>query len=102
MVRKVIKLAPEIITGVLTTREQSKLAGKFINYAMHKLWFRFFVDFDYINMRIQDLAHYGKKLKKYKVICWTAKTDEDVKIAEKFAKNIIFEKTVTNLGKFKK
>ena len=102
MVKKVIKLAPEIVTGVLTTREPSKLAGRFINFAMHKLWFRFFVNFDYINMRIQDLSHYGKKLKKYKVICWTAKTDEDVKIAEKFAKNIIFEKTVNDLGKFKK
>ena len=102
MVRKVIKLAPEFITGVLVTREPSKLAGKFVNFAMHKLWFKYFVNFDFINMRIQDLAYYGKKLKKYNAICWTAKTNEDIKIAEKFAKNVIFEKTVTTLGKFKK
>lgn len=102
MVRKIIKLAPEMVTGVLVTREPSKLAGKFVNYAMHKLWFRFFVNFDFINMRIQDLPIYGKKLQKYNAICWTAKTNEDVKIAEQFAKNIIFEKTVTDLGKFKK
>ena len=39
-------------------------------------------------------------IKKYNIITWTIKTEEELKIAEKYAKNIIFEKTVPSLSKF--
>ena len=102
IVKKVTKLAPEMITGMLSTRDISPSIPKIVRYAMCKLWFKYYVKFDYLNMRIKDLEINKKKLKNFDLICWTAKTNEDVKIAEKFAKNIIFEKTVTDLGKFKK
>ena len=102
IMRKISKLAPEFIIGMLTTREISPLAPKIINYMMHQLWFKYYVKFDYLNMRVQDLEFYKDKIKKYLVICWTCKNENDRIIAEKYARNIIFEKTLTNLGKFKK
>ena len=102
MVKRFQKLMPKVKTGVLTTRESSDLVPKIVNFAMHRLWYGLYLKFDFLNMRIEDLPRYGKKLKKFRVICWTAKTNEDIKIAEKYAENVIFEKTVTDLGKFAK
>lgn len=102
IMKKIGNLAPEFIIGVLTTRESSKNVPKIINYAMHKLWFKYYLKFDFLNVRVQDLEFYNKKLSKFLVICWTCKNENDRKIAEKYAKNIIFEKTLKDLGKFKK
>ncbi len=102
IMKKIGKLAPDFIIGMLTTRESSKNVPKIINYAMHKLWFKYYLKFDFLNVRVQDLEFYDKKLSEFLVICWTCKTENDRKIAEKYAKNIIFENTLLDLGKFKK
>ena len=67
---------------------------------MRKFVFKYIFSFDFVNCRIEDLEINQKYLKKYKTICWTATSDEDILIAEKYALNVIFENTVTNLGKF--
>lgn len=94
IIKRIHKLAPEFIVGILTTRESNKYVPRIINFLMHKLWYKMYVDFDYLNMRIMDLEYYGeKKLKKFNLICWTVKNKEDLEIAKTYAKNFIFEKT---------
>ena len=103
IVKKVHKLAPEFIVGVITTRENSKLVPFIINFMMHKLWYRLYVDFDYLNMRVMDLEHYSKKkLKKFNLICWTIKNEEDLNIAKSHKINYIFEKPALEFMQNKK
>lgn len=102
MVKKVGKLAKDFTLGILATREYSPLTSKFNNFLMHQLMYRIYVKFDFLNVRVEDLTYYGKRLKHFRTICWTCKTDEDITVAEKYVENVIFEKTVTNLGKFDK
>ena len=99
IVKRVSVLRPDFIVGVLCTREpsvKSKLIKAFMNY----FGFRLYVKFSFLAVRVKDLPINYKMIKKYNIITWTIKTEEELKIAEKYAKNIIFEKTVPSLSKF--
>lgn len=100
IVYRVSKLAPEFVIGVLVTREPSPLAPWIINKLIHRFAFRFYIKFNYLGLRVQDLPVCHKRSKKFKVVAWTIKTEEEIKIAEKYAQNIIFEKDVPTLSKF--
>lgn len=100
IVKKVSKLAPHFIVGVLCTREISKLCSPIINKFMHVFAFKLYVPFDFLSVRVQDLPINHKRACKYNVIAWTIRSEEDIKIAEKYAKNIIFEKTAPTLSRF--
>ena len=100
IVYRVSKIAPEFVIGVLVTRERSNLAPWIINKLIHRFAFRIYIKFNYLGLRVQDLPVCHKRSKKYKVVAWTIKTEEDIKIAEKYANNIIFEKSVPTLSRF--
>ncbi len=100
IVYRITKLAPKFIAGVLVTREPSKLAPWIINKLIHRFAFKFYIRFNFLSLRACDLPVSYKRTGKYKVIAWTVKTEEDIKNAEKYADNIIFEKDVPTLSKF--
>ncbi|MBQ9782633.1 MAG: hypothetical protein IJW26_05600 [Clostridia bacterium] len=102
MVRRVQKLEKSFIRGVLTTNEKLPGYPKIVDYLMQRFFFKLFVKFDFLNIRIEDLPFHAKRAKKYNVICWTAKSPNDVQIAKKYAKNVIFEKTAQDLDVFDK
>ncbi len=102
VMRKIQKLEKSFIRGILTTREELKGYPKIVTTLMRAFIFKYIFSFDFVNCRIEDLLVNQKHLKKYKTICWTAQSDEDILIAEKYALNVIFESTVNNLGKFDK
>lgn len=99
VIYRVNKLKPEYTVGVLCTR-QPKTKSKILKAFMNNFGFRLYVKFDFLSVRVKDLPVNYKKIKKYNIVTWTIKTEEELKIAEKYAKNIIFEKTVPSLSKF--
>lgn len=100
IVYRLTKLAPEFVAGVLVTREPSKLAPKLINSLIHAFAFKLYIKFEFLSLRAIDMPYCYKRTGKYKVICWTITNEEELQLAEKYADNIIFEKTVPSLGKF--
>ena len=100
IVKRVSVLRPNFIIGVLCTREPSKIAPKIVSKLMNLFAFKLYVPFDFLSVRVKDLPINYKMIKKYNIITWTIKTEDELKIAEKYAKNIIFEKTVPSLSKF--
>lgn len=100
IVKRVSVLRPKFTVGVLCTREPSKIAPKIISKLMNVFAFKLYVPFDFLSVRVEDLPINYKLIKKYNIIAWTIKTEADIKIAEKYAKNIIFEKTVPTLSRF--
>lgn len=100
IVYRITKLAPNFIAGVLVTRERSKLAPWIINALIHRFAFKFYIKFNFLSLRVEDIPVSYKRTGRYKVIAWTVKTEEDIKIADKYADNIIFEKGVPTLSKF--
>ena len=102
LIKKIGKLAPQYTVGVLCTREKINFVSKFVNKFLHNLWFRFFMKFDFLSVRYSDLEIQQKRIKNYNVICWTVNSEESLKIAEKYAKNIIFEAPLKGFGRFSK
>ncbi|MBO5888696.1 MAG: hypothetical protein J6Q58_00975 [Clostridia bacterium] len=102
IIKNISKLAPEITVGVLHSREHVNYISKFSNWFLKNLVCRFIMKFDFLSVRAEDLAFYKNKYKKLNVITWTINSEDKLKIAEKFAKNIIFELPLSNLGKFEK
>ena len=102
MVKRIQKLEKSFIRGVLTTNEKLPNYPKIVDFFMQRFIFKFFVKFDFLNIRIEDLEFHKRRAKNYNVICWTAKSNDDITIAKKYAKNVIFEKTASNLDIFDK
>ncbi len=102
MVRRVQKLESSFIRGVLTTNELLPGYPKIVSFLMRRFIFKLFVKFDFLNIRVEDLEYHKKRARKYNVICWTAKNNNDIIIAKKYAKNVIFEKTANDLDIFDK
>lgn len=99
IIKKMAKLEPKYYYGVLSTLEYFDKLTKLQNRYLHRLWYRFHVPFSFLSVRVCDLEKLYYKAKKYNVITWTVKSESDLKIAEKYAKNIIFE-NIKDLGKF--
>ncbi len=102
MIKRIQKLESSFIRGVLTTNEKLPGYPKIVDFFMQRFGFKFFVKFDFLNIRVEDLEYHKKRARKYNVICWTTKSDSDILIAKKYAKNVVFEKTVNNLDVFDK
>ena len=99
IVKRVNKFRPNFVVGVLCTRAP-KIKSKILKAFMNRFGFILYVPFDFLSVRVEDLPINYKLIKKYNIIAWTIKTEADIKIAEKYAKNIIFEKTVPTLSRF--
>ena len=102
VMRRVQKIEPSFIRGMLTTLEEVKGYPKIVTKFMNNFGFQYIFKFDFLNIRVCDLEYHKKRIKKHNVICWTIKTNNDIIPAKKYAKNIIFEKTATNLDVFDK
>ena len=101
MIKKVHKLEKSFTVGVLTTRDIASKYSKITKLFMRRFWFRFAMKFDFLSMRVKDIPVNVKILPKYKnIIAWIITNEEELLIAEKHAKNIIFEKQLKSLGKF--
>lgn len=94
------KLTSDYKLGVICSREEWTYVKWIIRKMLQALAFRFFVKFDFLSVRATDIAKYGKKILKYPLISWTIRNEEDLKCAEKYALNIIFEKTTPSLSRF--
>ncbi len=102
IIKNISKLDKSVPVGILLTMEYIKTVSKFTNAFLRNLWCRFIMKFDFLSVRAEDLPRLSGKLKKYNVISWTINTDEKLKIAEKYAKNIVFEYPLRDLGKFER
>lgn len=100
IVKRVNTLAKHFVIGVLVTREINPNVKIIIQKLIHNFYFKLYIPFDFLSIRVQDLEVSYKKAKKYNVITWTITNEEELKIADIYAKNIIFEKTVPSLGRF--
>lgn len=102
IIKNVSKLDPNITVGVLHTREYISTISKFSNWFLKNLVCRFIMKFDFLSVRVEDLKKYKNKYKKLNVITWTVNSEEKLKIAENYAKNIIFETPLQDLKSFEK
>ena len=101
IVKRFEKLAPEFIRGMLTTSVNGMKVPKIVMWFMRNYLFKLFMKLDFLNIGLNELPNDLKHAKNYPVICYTAKTPEDIKKAELYADNVIFEVTAGDLGKFK-
>ena len=82
---KVKKLAPNVIRGILGTKE--KLENKFQSFIVKNMPLNFLAKPDFISYRHCDLPINTKK----PLICWTITSQVEYEKVKPFAKNIIFE-----------
>lgn len=101
IVRRIQKLAPEFLRGVLTTRVNSVNAPRIVMRFMTKFHFKYIVKCDFFNENLDDLLVNKKYSENYYVLTYTVKTPNDVQTAELFADNVVFEQTANKLDKFK-
>lgn len=101
IVRKLKKLSPNLTVGMLITLERFDNLSKFENFLIQKTVYLYLLKLDFVNVRISDLEKLYKRIKRRKILTWTITNQEQLKIAEKYALNVTFEKQVGDLGKFK-
>ncbi|MBR0188924.1 MAG: hypothetical protein IJQ23_00900 [Clostridia bacterium] len=88
-IKRVRKLAPNIICGILGTHEKER--GRITNFVLKHLSFNFMIKPDFISYNKEGLKFVKHKAKKTPVIAWTI-TDEKERLSlPPFVKNIIFE-----------
>jgi glycerophosphoryl diester phosphodiesterase len=100
IVKRVNMLAPHFVIGVLVTREINPKVPAFVQKLIHAFVFKLYIPFNFLSLRVEDLEISYKRAKKYNVITWTIVDEKQLKIADIYAKNIIFERTVPSLGRF--
>ncbi|MBO5713730.1 MAG: hypothetical protein J6R88_06010, partial [Clostridia bacterium] len=93
IVKRVSRLAPNFIVGVLTTSVNSMNVPKIVMWFMRKYLFKFFMKIDFLNVNLNEIPSDLKHTKNYYVLCYTIKTPEELIKAKKYADNFIFEKT---------
>ncbi len=102
IIKNISKLLPSVPVGILLTQEYIPSQSKFANEFLSRLWCRFIMKFDFLSVRVKELEKIYRKIKKYNIISWTINSDEKLKIAEKYAKNIVFEYPLKDLKSFEK
>lgn len=91
-IKRVKKLAPDFICGILGTHTKEK--GRITNFVLKHLCFNFTIKPDFISYNKDGLKFVKHKAKKTPVIAWTI-TDEKERLSlPPFVKNIIFEKFI--------
>lgn len=88
-IKRVKKLAPEFICGILGTHEKER--GRIANFILKHLSFNFMIKPDFISYNKKGLKHVKRKSKKTPVITWTVLNEKERDNLPPFVKNIIFE-----------
>nr|MBO4518396.1 glycerophosphodiester phosphodiesterase [Clostridia bacterium] len=88
-IKRVKRLAPEFICGVLGTHKKER--GRITNFVLKHLCFNFMIKPDFISFHKEGLKFVKRKSKKTPVIAWTVKDEKERENLPPFVKNIIFE-----------
>ena len=89
-IKKVKKLAPQFIRGILATQDAGKKSA-ITNYIVKKMPLNFLIKPDFISYDYNGIPKYAKKTKKMPVISWTITSKEIETTVRPFIDNIIFE-----------
>lgn len=100
IVKRVNNIAKHFVIGVLVNREINPKVPAILQKLIHAYVFKFYIPFNFLSLKVEDLEISYKRAKKYNVITWTITNEKQLKIADIYAKNIIFERTVPTLGRF--
>lgn len=88
-IKRVKKLAPDFICGILGTHKKER--GRITNFVLKHLCFNFMIKPDFISYHKEGLKFVKRKAKKTPVIAWTVVNEEERLALPPFVKNIIFE-----------
>ena len=88
-IKRVKKLAPDFICGVLGTHEKER--GRITNFVLKRLCFNFMIKPDFISYNKNGLKFVKRKAKKTPVIAWTVLSEKERLSLPPFVKNYIFE-----------
>ena len=89
-IKKVKKLAPQFIRGILGTHD-TKNKSAFTRLIVKKMLLNFLIKPDFISYSYKGIPKYTKKSKKIPVIAWTVTSAEIEKTVRPYINNIIFE-----------
>ena len=92
IIKKIKKLAPEFIRGILATKSHCKKEKAFYRYVLKNMPFNFLIKPDFISYSYKDLPLPKSKTKNIPVITWTVTNQQIAEKVKPYAKNIIFEK----------
>ena len=95
-IKKVKKLAPEFIRGVLGTKTHGSGLPLLKRFIIKNMTFNFLIKPDFISYSFEDLPLKKCKVKKLPIITWTITNEKDYQKAKPFVKNIIFENFIPN------
>ncbi len=93
-IRKVKKLAPKFIRGILGTVTHGKQESAFNKFFLKNLPLNFLLKPDFISYSFEDLPLKKCIKKNIPVIAWTVTDQETERLIAPYAKNIIFENYV--------
>ncbi len=95
-IKKVKKLAPEFIRGILSTKTYSKHLPFIKRKVVKNMLLNFLIKPDFISYSFEDLPLPKRKTKNIPLICWTITSQEDYDKIKPLVKNIIFEHFIPN------
>ena len=95
-IKRVKKLAPEFIRGILATKTHSKHLPFIKRQIVKNMLLNFIIKPDFISYSFEDLPLRKSKLKKTPLISWTITSQVDYEKVKPFVKNIIFEHFIPN------
>ena len=90
-IKRVKKLAPEFIRGILGTKTYSKGLKLTKRLIIKNMSLNFLIKPDFISYSFEDLPLSKCKVKKLPVITWTITNEKDYQKIKPYAKNVIFE-----------
>lgn len=91
IMREFRKKRPQFIRGQLVDKGRHKNLPWIADKLLGMAFFNFTVKPDFINMNVKYLPVKGRMIKNRRLVCWTVRSEEDRKKAEKYADNCIFE-----------
>ena len=90
-IRRVKKLAPHFIRGILATKTYGVKLKPFTRSVVKNMSLNFLIKPDFISYSHEDLPLKPSKTKRAPVIAWTITNETDKATAMRYAKNVIFE-----------
>ena len=90
-IKRVKKLAPEFLRGILGTNVKEKTESNFTNFIINKMPLNFLIKPDFISYHYSGYPLKKSKSKNKALLAWTVTSPEIADTAYKFCDNIIFE-----------
>lgn len=90
-IKRVKKLAPSIIRGILGTNEKEPTKSAFNNFIIKKMPLNFLIKPDFVSYNYKGLPLKKRKVKNKTVLAWTVTSEEIANNVRQFTDNIIFE-----------